>query len=72
LNFVRDSLQAEEQRHIAEHLSEEELTVFDMLLKSEENGIPLTDKEREGVKRIVRTLLETLKREKLVLDWRKK
>lgn len=72
LTFVRESLQAEEQRHLVEHLSEEELTVFDMLLTSEENGVALTDKEREQVKRVVRNLLETLKREKLILDWRKK
>jgi type I restriction enzyme R subunit len=32
----------------------------------------LTDKEKEEVKRIARDLLETLKREKLVLDWRKR
>ena len=72
LNFVRESLQVEEQRHLAEHLSEEELTVFDMLMKSEENGVALSDKEREQVKSIVRDLLEKLKREKLILDWRKK
>ncbi len=72
LNFVRESLQVEEQRHLAEHLTEEELTVFDMLLKSEENGVALNDKEREQVKKIVRTLLESLKSEKLILDWRKK
>jgi len=32
----------------------------------------LTKKEEAAVKRIVRTLLEKLKKEKLVLDWRKR
>ncbi len=72
LLFIRDDLQAEDQRHMAERLSEEELAVFDMLLKSEENGVALSDKEREQVKKVVRELVEILKREKLVLDWRKK
>ncbi len=72
LDFVREDLQSEEKRHLAEQLTEEELAVFDMLMKSEENGVTLTNGEQEQVKRIVRTLLETLKREKLILDWRKK
>ena len=72
LDFVHDDLQAEEKRHLAEQLSEEELTVFDMLMKSEENGVALTESEQEQVKKVVRTLLETLKHGKLILDWRKK
>lgn len=32
----------------------------------------LTEGEKDEVKRIARNLLETLKREKLVLDWRKR
>ena len=32
----------------------------------------LSEKEQADVKKVVRELLETLKREKLVLDWRKK
>lgn len=72
LDFIHDGLQPEEQRHITEHLTEEELTVFDMLMESEINGVDLTDQEKEQVKKVVRDLLATLKREKLVLDWRKK
>ena len=62
-------LNEEEQRAVGERLTEEELTVFDYLTRSEEN---LTDEQRDGVKNVSRTLLETLKRGKLVLDWRKK
>ncbi len=62
-------LNEEEQRAVGERLTEEELTVFDYLTRSEEN---LTDEQRDEVKNVSRTLLETLKHEKLVLDWRKK
>ena len=34
--------------------------------------ISLTEKEKEEVKRVAKDLLEGLKREKLVLDWRKR
>jgi Domain of unknown function (DUF3387) len=62
-------LDAEEKRTIAERLSEEELAVFDLLTKPEPQ---LTDEEKDAVKRVARDLLATLKREKLVLDWRKR
>src|SRR5579883_665089 len=62
-------LNAEEQRHVAEQLSEEELALFDLLTNG---GVKLSEQERNQVKTVVRGLLETLKREKLVLDWRKK
>ena len=62
-------LSAEEQRAVAENLSEEELALFDILTKPE----PRLSKAEEGeVKRVCRELLATLKREKLVLDWREK
>jgi len=35
-------------------------------------SIDLSQKEKDEVKKVVHSLLETLKREKLVLDWRKK
>src|SRR5260370_32027296 len=35
-------------------------------------NIDLSEKEKDEVKKVVHSLLETLKREKLVLDWRKK
>jgi len=62
-------LNEEEQRHIAENLSEEELAVFDILRRPE---LILTKKERDRVKKTAQDLLATLKQEKLVLDWRKR
>jgi type I restriction enzyme R subunit len=59
----------EEKRAIRQNLSEEELTIFDMLTKPD---IPLTDKEADKVKKVSRKMLNRLKQEKLVLDWRKK
>ena len=62
-------LNAEEKRGIAEQLSEEELAIFDLLTKPE---MTLSKKEEREVKKVARELLKTLKREKLVLDWRKR
>ena len=62
-------LNAEEQRTIAENLSEEELAVFDLMTKPE---VDLTDEDRALVKEVAQELLATLKEEKLVIDWRKK
>ena len=62
-------LNAEEQRTIAERLSEEQLAVFDLLTRPE---IALTEAEKDQVKAISKELLEILKREKLVLDWRQR
>lgn len=62
-------LQEEEKRHLAQGLTEEELAVFDLLTRPE---IYLTRKEEQQVKQVAQELLTTLKREKLVLDWRKK
>lgn len=62
-------LSEEEQRHIAEGLSEEELAVFDILTRPD---MRLTNDEVRQVKQVARELLEKLKREKLVLDWRKR
>lgn len=66
--FTR-TLTAEQQRGIAENLSEEELAVFDLLTKPDFN---LTEKERAEVKKVARELLRALKLEKLVLDWHTK
>jgi type I restriction enzyme R subunit len=62
-------LNEEEKRGIAEQLSEEELAIFDLLTKPEMN---LNEKERSEVKKVAGDLLATLKKGKLVLDWRKK
>ena len=64
-----DELTVEEQRAIAEELTEEELAIFDILTKPEP---VLTKAEEADVKKVCRELLATLKREKLVLDWREK
>ena len=63
-----ESLSEEEQRADNEELSEEELAVFDLLTQPD---FQLTLPQRDEVKTTVRELLETLKQEKLVLDWRK-
>ena len=50
-------------------LTDEELALFDILTKPEP---VLTKGEEAEVKKVCRELLATLKREKLVLDWREK
>ncbi len=62
-------LKEEEARHIKENLSEEELVIFDILTKPEPK---LEKSEIEAVKKVAKELLEKLKKEKLVIDWRKK
>jgi len=68
LEFVK-KLNAEEKRAISENLTEEELAVYDLLMKP---GLHLTQKEILQVKQIAQDLLKKLKAEKFVLDWRKK
>ncbi len=69
LRDFAQSLTVEEQRAVGERISEEELTLLDLLTKP---GVELTAKERAQVKKTARQLLATLKHEKLVLDWRKR
>ena len=59
---------SKQQRHIREHLSEEELTLFDILLKP---APELSDAECRKVKAVARELLEKVKA-LLVLNWRAK
>jgi type I restriction enzyme R subunit len=61
------ALNDEQQRHARENMSEEELTVFDLLTRP---GPELSAAEREEVKKVARQLLERLKTT-LALDWRK-
>ncbi len=68
LEFTQE-LQEEEKRSISENLSEEELAVFDILLKPK---VKLTKKDEQQVKNVAKELLQALKKEKLVLDWRKR
>jgi len=67
-DFVKE-LDDEERRGVREGLKEEELALFDILTKPE---MKLTQKETSSVKKVAQTLLERLKAEKLVLDWRKR
>jgi type I restriction enzyme R subunit len=68
LLFLRGGLTVEEQRHVRENMTEEELVIFDILTRpSPELGA----QERAEVKKVARELLARLK-ELLVLNWRKK
>src|SRR5690606_26158282 len=69
LKALARSLTGEEQRHIHEQLTEEELAIFDLLTKPEPR---LKTSEEEQVKKVVRELLTKLKTELLVLDWKKR
>jgi type I restriction enzyme R subunit len=62
------ALDDEQQRHVREHLTEEELTVFDLLTRP---GPELGPEEREEVKKVAHSMLARLK-SLLVLDWRKR
>jgi type I restriction enzyme R subunit len=61
-------LSQEQQRHIRENLSEEELAMFDILLQSAPD---LSDSDRAKVKQSARELVERIK-ELLVLNWQQK
>ena len=69
-DLVQLSLQLsqEQQRHIRENLSEEELALFDILLQSAPD---LSDSDRAKVKQSARELVERIK-ELLVLNWQQK
>jgi type I restriction enzyme, R subunit len=68
IKFV-EQMQQEEERHIRENLTEEELEIFDLLRKEK-----LTKKEEQEVKLSAKKLYETLaemKNSLLVVDWYK-
>ena len=67
---LMEELQDEEGRAIREGLSEEELALFDILTSTP--APDLAEEERARVKSGAKDLIETLKAEKLVLDWRQK
>ena len=62
------SLTKEESRHARENLSEEELTVFDILTRP---GPDLAPAERDEVKKVTKHLLAKLKAV-FVINWRQK
>jgi type I restriction enzyme, R subunit len=61
-------LSDEQQRHVRENMSEEELVIFDILTRP---APELSPEERAEVKKVARQLLARLK-EMLVLNWRQK
>ncbi len=63
------SLDEEARRAAGEALSEEELAVFDLLTRP---AIAMSEADRARVKATAKALLVALKKEKLVLDWRKR
>ncbi len=62
------TLNEEQQRHVREHFTEEELVIFDILTRP---APELSTAERDEVKKVARELLARLK-QFLVLDWRQK
>jgi len=62
------ALTEEQTRHVRENMSEEELTILDILTRPAPG---LSTEEREEVKKVARHLLEKLKK-LLVLGWRQK
>ena len=65
---LSNSLDEEQQRHVRENLSEEELVIFDILTRP---APELSTDERAEVKRVARELLARI-RDLLVLNWRQK
>lgn len=63
-----NSLNTEQERHVREAMTEEELVMFDILTRP---APALTAKERTAVKQVARELLARLKN-LLVLNWRQK
>lgn len=68
IEFAQE-LKLEDKRALSENLEEEELTIFDLLTKPD---IDLTEQEKLEVKKVAKALLDNLKQEKLVLDWRRR
>ncbi len=62
------NLSEEQQRHVRENMTEEELVIFDILTRPAPD---LSADERREVKKVARLLLERIKA-LLVLDWRKR
>jgi type I restriction enzyme R subunit len=63
-----ETLTEEEARSLSEGLSEEQLAIFDLLMRP---APELSEDEKAQVKRVAEELLAILKRSKIVLDWRK-
>ncbi|MCT7950741.1 type I restriction endonuclease subunit R [Ancylothrix sp. C2] len=68
VEFAKE-INLEDKRALSENLEEEELATFDLLTQAD---IVLSEKKKQEVKKVAKELLDTLKREKLVLDWRRR
>jgi type I restriction enzyme R subunit len=64
----KKALTEEESRSLSEGLDEEHLAVFDLLMKP---APELSEAEKVQVKKVADELLAILKRDKIVLDWRR-
>jgi type I restriction enzyme R subunit len=62
------ALTDEQQRHVREHMTEEELVIFDILTRP---APELSTAERDELKKVARELLNKLK-QLLVINWRQK
>jgi type I restriction enzyme R subunit len=62
------ALTDEEARALTEGLTEEQLAIFDLLMRP---APELSEDEKVQVKKVAEELLAILKRDKIVLDWRK-
>lgn len=69
LKLFAQEVTEEESRAVREKLSEEELTLLDLLTKPEPE---LSKTQGAEVKKVARELLTKLKQELLVLDWKKR
>ncbi len=68
LLLLSNSLDLEQERHVRENLSEEELVIFDILTRP---APELSSDERKEVKKVAKVLISRIKT-LLVLNWRKK
>jgi type I restriction enzyme R subunit len=68
LQFMK-KLEEEDERHIREGLTQEELALYDLIILPD---IVLTEDEKDRVKVVVKELLTTLKHDKLRSDWNMK
>jgi len=62
-------LSEEGERHVKENMNEEELAIFDIVTQREK--IDLKPAERKKIKEGIHKLIEKLRQEKLVQDWKK-
>jgi type I restriction enzyme R subunit len=65
---LSNNLNEEQQRHVRENMTEEELVIFDILTRP---APELSTEERTEVKKVARALLTKIK-ELLVINWRQK